>query len=158
MSESTKTKVLIIDDEEILAKNLQLHFQRSGWEARVAGTGEAAVAAAAEFEPGAILIDYNLPDMKGFEALEAIRATHCCSAVLMTGHPPDEVKAGALRLRIGRTMSKPFPMAGLKTELAAAAAEFCATCVANGKPSRSGCGGFPSPEDPSLLGKPPQSK
>ena len=152
------TKVLIIDDEEVLARNLQLHFQRNGWEARVAGTGESAVIAAAEFQPGVILLDYNLPDMKGFEALEAIRSTHCCSCVLMTAQPTDEVKAGALRLRIGSMISKPFPMAGLKTELCASAAEFCARCVANGRPSRAGCGGFPAAEDPSLLGKPPASE
>jgi ActR/RegA family two-component response regulator len=39
-------KVLIVDDEDYLAENLQAYFQRCGWDARIAGTGESAVIAA----------------------------------------------------------------------------------------------------------------
>ena len=147
-------KVLIVEDEEILAENLQAHFLRGGWDACIAGTGKAAVIAATEFRPGMILLDYNLPDMNGFKALEAIRAVHCCSCVLMTGHPADAVLAEARRLGIGRILTKPFSMAGLQTELWATAAEFCVKCFENSRrPSRPDCGGFAPPKSPSILGK-----
>lgn len=139
---SQARKVLIVEDSEILSGNLCAWLQREGWDARVAATGEAAVAAANEFRPGVILLDYHLPDMKGFDALEAIRASYCCGCVLMTGHPADAVRAGADALRIGRIMPKPFPLAVVTTELSEAATAFCAKCVANGRPGRSGCGGL----------------
>jgi DNA-binding response OmpR family regulator len=134
-------KVLIVEDEEILAQNLQAHFTRTGWEARVASTGKEAVSAADEFLPEMILLDYNLPDMTGFQALEAIRAAnHCCSCVLMTGHPVETVRADARRLDIGRILHKPFAMAGLRDKMTASATEFCSSCVANGRQaSRTGC-------------------
>jgi CheY-like chemotaxis protein len=136
-------KVLIVEDEEILAENLQAHFHRSGWDARIANTGEAAVIAAGEFRPGMILLDYHLPDMNGFEALAAIRAVHCCSCALMTGHPADTVLAEAQRHGIERILAKPFSLAGLEGQLWATAAEFCSKCSANGRrPSREDCGGF----------------
>ena len=134
-------KVLIIENEEILAENLQAHFNRSGWDARVAHTGKSALSTADEFLPEMILLDYNLPDMNGFQALQAIRAAnHCCSCILMTGHPIEIVRTEARRHEIGRILSKPFAMSGLQSQMSATAAEFCSSCLANGKQaSRSGC-------------------
>ena len=134
-------KVLIVEDEEILAQNLRAHFIRSGWDARIAFNGKSAVSTADEFLPEMVLLDYNLPDMSGFQALQAIRAAnHCCSCVMMTGHPILAVRTEAQRHDIGRVLSKPFAMAGLQSQMSAAATEFCSSCLANGKQaSRSGC-------------------
>ena len=134
-------KVLIIENEEILAENLQAHFTRSGWDARIALTGKDALSVADDFLPEMILLDYHLPDMNGFQALEAIRrANHCCSCILMTGHPVETVRADARQHEIGRILIKPFAMSGLQAQLTATATEFCSACVANGRQaSRSGC-------------------
>jgi len=63
-------KVLIVEDEEIFAENLQTYFHRCGWDARIACNGNAAVIAAGEFRPELILFDYYLPDMNGFQAMD----------------------------------------------------------------------------------------
>ncbi|HXE50513.1 MAG TPA: response regulator [Ramlibacter sp.] len=120
-------RVLIIDDEEVFAENLQTHFQRCGWDARVACNGKLAVIAADEFLPEVILLDYHLPDMNGFQVLDAIRAgNRCCGCVLMTGHPTEAVAADARRYGVERILCKPFPLAGLENQLTAAATEMSA--------------------------------
>ncbi len=128
-------KLLIIEDEEILAENLRSYFQRCGWDSRVACTGRIAGETAAEFVPELILLDYQLPDMDGFQALQAIRAANlCCGCVLMTGHPPDAVREGAAQHQITRVLYKPFSIAGLHAELLATAAEFSAGAAGTSTP------------------------
>jgi CheY-like chemotaxis protein len=143
--------VLIIEDEEILAENLQTHLRRCGWNARIAGTGTSAVTAAREFCPDLILLDYHLPDMNGFQVLDTIGAAHHCGCVLMTGHPTDTVLADAKRHGISHILSKPFALAGLQSLLMSAAAEFRSNHIEKARrPSWFDPGGFA--QSPSLLG------
>jgi len=143
----TQTRnVLIVEDEEVLAENLQTHLQRCGWNVRIAPTGKLAVIAARDFRPALILLDYQLPDMNGFQVLNAIgAASHRCGCVLMTGHSMHLVLADAERHGIGHILSKPFALAGLHSLLLATAAEFRSKPIEYGPlPSRD-FGGFPLP-------------
>jgi DNA-binding response OmpR family regulator len=117
-------KVLIVEDEKILAENLMTHIQRCGWEVRVAPTGRQAVAAAIEFLPEVILLDYCLPDMDGFQVLDAIYPDQrACRCVLMTGHPTDTLLDNARRRGIQCILCKPFLLSELESHLSATAAE-----------------------------------
>jgi DNA-binding response OmpR family regulator len=117
-------KVLIIEDEQIFAENLQTHFQRCGWDARVACNGKLAVIAADEFLPELILLDFHLPDMTGFQVLDAIRESHDCpGCVLMTGHPIETVLADAQRRGIDHILCKPFSLARLQSVMLASATD-----------------------------------
>jgi CheY-like chemotaxis protein len=127
MSLSVPRKVLIIEDEEVFAENLKTYFKRCGWNPRIACNGKAAVSTAGEFIPEFIVLDFQLPDMNGFQALEAIRANQrCLGCVLMTGHPADAVAAEARRHGIERILYKPFSLAAMQTELLAVAASLAA--------------------------------
>ena len=114
-------KVLIVEDEEILAENIMTHIQRHGWEARIAPSGKHAATAIMDFAPQVILLDYHLPDMNGFQILDVIRATHRrCGCVLMTGHPTEIIMAGAEQHGIERILCKPFALADMESSLTCA--------------------------------------
>jgi DNA-binding response OmpR family regulator len=121
-------KILIVEDQDVLARNLQTYLRRLGWETRIAGTGESALIAAIDFRPGIVLLDYFLPDMNGFEILQAIRAQHCCACILMTGHPEHVVLADARRLGVAHILGKPFSMAELNSAFWTSAAQYCVRC------------------------------
>jgi DNA-binding NarL/FixJ family response regulator len=71
-------KVLIVDDSAILRRALRgildLH---PGWECcGEADTGEAAIVAAAELKPDAVVMDVSMPGMGGVKATEAIHSSY----------------------------------------------------------------------------------
>jgi DNA-binding response OmpR family regulator len=67
-------KVLIIEDEEILAKILQEKFREEGFEVEIAGDGDAAFPTADDFQPDIVILDLILPKKDGFQVLEELKS------------------------------------------------------------------------------------
>jgi len=65
--------VLIVEDEEVLAKVLAEKFEKSGYDVSIAGDGEEALTLAAKVKPDAVVLDLLLPKKSGFEVLEALK-------------------------------------------------------------------------------------
>lgn len=103
-------KVLIVDDEEILAGNFQTYLEMLGCEVQTAASGAVALQAVLSFKPDLLVLDYRLPDMTGFDVFDAIRILHSCEAVLMTAHPSIEVCKHAIERNIDIILLKPFPL------------------------------------------------
>lgn len=106
-------KVLVVEDEQLLAENLQGYLQAQGLEVRIAHSGESAVGEAERFSPDVMVFDYRLPDMEGFQVLDAVRQNRKCHFVLITGHPTAEVCERARQLGVSHILFKPFPLAEL---------------------------------------------
>ena len=70
----TGAQVLVVEDNE---KNMKLFrdvLEASGYRLLEATTGERAMALAAEHQPNLVLMDIQLPDIDGVEALGRLRA------------------------------------------------------------------------------------
>jgi two-component system, OmpR family, response regulator len=67
-------RVLVVDDEVSVTDLLAKAFRDDGWEVVVAGDGRAAIRAAQEFHPDAVVLDVTLPDFGGLEVLRRLRA------------------------------------------------------------------------------------
>ncbi len=106
-------KVLVIDDEQTLAQNLQAYLQTQGLDVHVAHDGASGIELAASLAPDVIVLDFRLPDMEGFQVLQAVRKNRDCHFVLITGHPTAEVRERAAELRVTHVLFKPFPLAEL---------------------------------------------
>ena len=68
-------KVLVVDDEQLLAQNLQDYLQAQALEVRIAHDGAQGIAEAGDFAPDVLVFDYRLPDMEGFEAVSYTHLT-----------------------------------------------------------------------------------
>src|SRR5690606_30218144 len=66
-------RVLVVDDNPDAAESLEMLLRVLGAETRVAGDGEAALAAVRDFHPSIVLLDLGMPGMDGYEVARRIR-------------------------------------------------------------------------------------
>jgi len=66
-------KILIIEDEKILAALLQKKLTVSGYEVSLANNGEKGLALMRELKPDLILLDILMPRMNGLEVLAEMK-------------------------------------------------------------------------------------
>ena len=65
--------VLIIDDDENVLDIYSLKFENAGHSVLLAGNGKDGLESAFKDQPDIILLDVQMPDMRGTEVLERIR-------------------------------------------------------------------------------------
>ncbi len=86
ISGSKTARVLIADDEHVIADTLKIILTQGGYEVTAVYSGGKAIEAAAGWEPDVFLTDVLMPDMNGIDAAIRIRAMHPqCRVVLLSG-------------------------------------------------------------------------
>ncbi len=107
--------ILVIEDEETLAKNIKRYLERSDYEVRLAASGEEGLKAFANFRPDLILLDYQLPGRDGLKILQEIRALDTQVKVIMvTAHGTIEVAVEAMKAGANDYLNKPLVLSELK--------------------------------------------
>jgi PAS domain S-box-containing protein len=66
-------KILVVDDEEDVARLIKRQLERAGYQVILAQSGQEAIARALEFKPDLITMDIVMPGMSGFEAIRQLR-------------------------------------------------------------------------------------
>lgn len=69
-----RPKVLVVDDERIIADTLAMILNQSGFEARAVYSGERAVEMAGTFAPDMLITDVIMADLNGIDAAIMIRS------------------------------------------------------------------------------------
>ncbi len=94
-------------------KTSRVTCRRKRWKSGLLTTVRKRIVEADDFAPDVMVFDYRLPDMEGFEVLDAVRQNRKCHFVLITGHPTAEVCERARQLGVSHILFKPFPLAEL---------------------------------------------
>ena len=81
-----RTRVLIADDERVIANTLAIILTRAGFETCAVYSGEAAVQVLGSFEPDLLISDVVMTGMTGVDAAIAVRMQRpSCKVLLFSG-------------------------------------------------------------------------
>lgn len=111
--------ILVVDDDPVIQKLLQLSFSMEGYEVVVAADGVEALERAAQRVPDLVVLDVMMPRMDGLQAAAALRADPRTKAVpiIMLSAKAQEVDQRAGReAGVDLYVTKPFdPLELLET-------------------------------------------
>ncbi|MBF0367271.1 MAG: response regulator transcription factor [Oligoflexia bacterium] len=103
-----KYKILYIDDEVTIRKLLFHLFTANGYAPYEAASGEEGLNMAASQTPDIIILDLDLPDIKGDEVLVRIREWSKTPIIVLTANKEDDDKVKLLDLGADDYLIKPF--------------------------------------------------
>ena len=111
-------RVLVVDDEEIIASTLQEFLVGEGYEVAVAGDAPGALALVTEFEPEVALCDIQLPGTDGLELLDRLlRVRPELMVLIITAYATVETAVAAFRRGAHDYLMKPVIFDELLTKL-----------------------------------------
>ena len=112
-------KVLVVDDERVLAETIGYNLRREGYAAVAAYDGQEALQAARREKPDAVILDVMLPKLDGFEVCRALRRETGVPILMLTAREGEIDKVLGLELGADDYLTKPFSMRELLARIKA---------------------------------------
>jgi CheY-like chemotaxis protein len=106
---SAAQHILIVDDNEAMARTLRDIIELKGISAAMASSGRQAIQLLAAGEYSCIISDIRMPEMNGLELYRAVRARYpWVRVLLMTAYVEDELIDEGLAEGVIAVLSKPL--------------------------------------------------
>lgn len=116
---TTKTKILVVDDEPAILRFLRPYLESEGYEVIEAKTGREALALTSSHEPEVILLDLGLPDLDGNEVLGSLPPWCKARVIVLSARGKEQDKVAALDEGASDYLTKPFSLAELAARIRA---------------------------------------
>jgi DNA-binding response OmpR family regulator len=110
---TTRMRVLVVEDDQLLAKIVCDNLSLDGFEVQSAADAHAAVNLHREFAPDLVLLDVMLPDRSGFDLFETLHQGGRTPIIFLTARGETADKLRGLRLGADDYILKPFDLAEL---------------------------------------------
>jgi CheY-like chemotaxis protein len=116
------TRVLLADDEPDIQLIARLALKRAGFEVTAVTNGAEVLAKVGEVKPEAILLDWMMPEMDGFETCARLKAnpdTKDIPVIFVTAKAQESEIERGLKLGAVGYITKPFDALSLGTQVRA---------------------------------------
>lgn len=112
-------RILIIEDDLVLARGMAFMLEKEGYKVSRAGTGEEGRRLVKELRPSLVLMDWNLPDRDGLELCREIKRSEQVPVLMITARDMEIDQVMCLEYGADDYMAKPFSLAVLKARITA---------------------------------------
>jgi two-component system, OmpR family, alkaline phosphatase synthesis response regulator PhoP len=101
-------RILVVEDEMQIARNLRDYLEVAGFEVTVVGDGAAALASIRGDRPDLMVLDLGLPGMDGLDVARELRRTSTTPIVMLTARGEESDRIVGLELGADDYLVKPF--------------------------------------------------
>ncbi len=108
MNVQKSQKILVVDDEERMARFIRLNLEHDGFQVVEAYKGQQAMDKVRTALPDLVLLDIMMPDLDGFEVLKMIREVSKIPVIMLTAKGEEDDKVKGLELGADDYITKPF--------------------------------------------------
>ena len=115
--------ILIIDDDTNIRKMTSMRLEWAGYRVVASGNGDEGVQLAKREHPGAIVLDFLMPDMDGREVLRRLKAdpqTRAIPVILLTVMRPEDGLYDSITPGQATHVTKPYKTGDLLSAVQAA--------------------------------------
>ena len=113
------SKILVIEDEEKIARFIELELRHEGYEVVKAQDGRTGLSLAEEGGLSLVLLDVMLPELNGFEVLRRLRKSSDVPVIMLTARDAVMDKVAGLDGGADDYIKKPFSVIELITRVKA---------------------------------------
>lgn len=103
-----ETTILIVEDEEKIARFLELELKHEGYQVMKAVSGREGLSIAESGQADLVVLDVMLPELNGFEVLRRLRKTSDVPVIMLTARDEVMDKVAGLDGGADDYMTKPF--------------------------------------------------
>ena len=101
-------KILVVDDEERMARFIRLNLEHDGFLVIEAYRGLDGIRILREQLPDLILLDVMMPDLDGFEVLRMVRDVSAVPVIMLTAKGEEDDRVKGLEMGADDYITKPF--------------------------------------------------
>src|SRR5438309_4531010 len=115
-------KVLIVEDDAVIAQGMARHLDEAGFDPVIAGKGDQGLARLRFERPDVVVLDLMLPGRDGWSVIESARAEGIATPiVVVSARGTEHDRVHALEIGADDYLVKPFSMKELVARVRAAA-------------------------------------
>ena len=103
-----RDKILIIEDEQSIARFISTILAANGYETMLARTGSEGLSIVSSNCPDLVILDLGLPDMDGMDILKSLRSWSSLPVVVVSARSHEKDKVAALDMGADDYLTKPF--------------------------------------------------
>jgi CheY-like chemotaxis protein len=116
MDEAPKPRILVVDDDPVILRLLQVNFRLEGYDVVTASRGDEAIQIAREQAPEVIVLDVMMPGIDGYEVCRALKedpTTAGAPVIFLSARAQDADRDRGYALGVVAYVTKPFDPAQL---------------------------------------------